>query len=404
MNLLYPLSQSITTVMKVVALVLLLVLFVPPAVAQQANSSGDESSDDSGESSTPEYEEGIGHGEDKDVGYGAETSFLTWHGYLNFEYDNAQGKNSNFDNHEFYLSTHATLSRRLGLTAEFEYEHAPEKLILPIQAYADYKLAKWATFRAGIFFTPIGISRSYNLRGNKNRMIRQVGVTHDLVFENWSEVGINFFGEFKNGLFYDVAIGNGMNNVIGKGDSWFDADGTLQSHSEDNNDNKALHSRFGYHARRFLGGELNVGASFATQKYDPEGVKELTHKALDLRFLHSSGFRVQAEFMIRSGDDNEPDLERGISANAEGWYFQASRRFVFEGKRWLNYIEPVVQVDYIDNNVNTDTNGDKLTTALGFIFSPEPFYLIKFEYDFVQEVHGESVDNNKLWLAVVLEF
>ena len=403
MYLLYPLSQSITTVIKVAALVLLLILFVPPAVAQQANSSGDESSGDSGEPSTPEYEEGIAHGEDKDVGYGAETSFLTWHGYLNFEYDNAQGKNSNFDNHEFYLSTHATLSRRLGLTAEFEYEHAPEKLILPIQAYADYKLAKWATFRAGIFFTPIGISRSYNLRGNKNRMIRQVGLTHDIMFENWSEVGINLFGEFKNGFFYDVAVGNGISS-LGKGDSWFQSDGTLQSHSEDNNDNKAIHSRFGYHARRLLGGELNVGFSYATQKYDPEETRELTHMGADLRFLHNSGFRVQAEYMVRSGDDNEVDLGKGVSADALGWYAQVSKRFVVQGKKWINYIEPVVQVDFIDNNTNADTNGDQFTTALGVIFSPEPFYLIKFEYDIVNEVNGESVDNNKLWLAVVMEF
>ena len=124
----------------------------------------------------------------------------------------------------------------------------------------------------------------------------------------------------------------------------------------------------------------------------------------DLRFLHNSGFRVQAEYMVRSGDDNEVDLGKGVSADALGWYAQVSKRFVVQGKKWINYIEPVVQVDFIDNNTNADTNGDKLTTALGVIFSPEPFYLIKFEYDIVNEVNGESVDNNKLWLAVVMEF
>ena len=277
-----------------------------PAVVAQTQQTKDIAHDETNGAATetetpslPEYEEPIGHLSDKDVGYGAETSFLTWHGYLNFEYDDQQGKNSNFDNHEFYLSTKATLSRNLSLTAEFEYEHAPEKLILPIQAYADYQIHEYLTFRAGIFFTPIGISRSYNLRGNKNRMIRQVGLTHDIMFENWSEVGINIFGEFNNGFFYDVAVGNGISS-LGKGDSWFQSDGTLQSHSEDNNDNKAIHSRFGYHARRLLGGELNVGFSYATQKYDPEETRELTHMGGDLRFLHNSGFRVQAEYMVRS--------------------------------------------------------------------------------------------------------
>ena len=65
---------------------------------------------------------------DKDVGYGADISFLTWHGYLNFEFDKTLNDDarSNFDNHEFYLSARSDISERVSLTAEFEYEHTPE--------------------------------------------------------------------------------------------------------------------------------------------------------------------------------------------------------------------------------------------------------------------------------------
>ncbi|MDY6950357.1 MAG: hypothetical protein SWE60_02505 [Thermodesulfobacteriota bacterium] len=350
------------------------------------------------------YEEPMGIRYDKDVGYGAETSFLTWHGYLNFEFDDAQGTHSNFDNHEFYLSTRATVSERVSVTAEFEYEHTPDKLITPIQAYGDYKFSDALVFRVGLFYTPMGLPRSYNLRGNKNRMIRQVALTHDIMFENWSEVGINVFGQLECGFFYDLAVGNGMPHTMKPGDSWFDSTGDLQTHTEDNNDDKAFHSRIGYHKTDLFGGEACVGFSYGTLKYDPDDEMELNFVGGDLRFLHGSGFRVQAEYMKRSGDDNPPDLANGISADAEGWYVLLSKRFVFEGKEFLHYIEPAFQVDSIDLDTHTDTNRDQVTYALGLIYSPEENYLLKFEYDFVDEVEGESIDNNKLWAAVVVEF
>lgn len=340
---------------------------------------------------------------DKAVGYGAETSFLNWHGYLNFEYDKAQSSNSNFDNHEFYLSANSIISERVGITAEFEYEHTPEKLICPIQAYADLKVTEYLTFRCGLFYTPIGLPRSYNLRGNKNRMIRQVALTHDILFENWAEVGIEFFGQFPSGVFYDIAFGNGMRDTMGTGDSWFDADETLKDHSEDNNDNKAFHGRFGYQSSEVFGGDLALALSFGTQKYDDADEQELTHFGGDVRYLHKSGLRVQSEVMSRSGDD-DPDFLPDIAADAFGWYVQVSKRFSFDGRKWLSYLEPAIQIDSIDLNTDYDSNGDKLTTALALIYCPEEYYLVKFEYDLVEEQHGEDIDNNKLWAAVVVEF
>lgn len=355
-------------------------------------------------SSEPVYTENISLNSDKDVGYGAETSFLTWHGYINFEYIATQGKKTTFDNHEFYLSARSVLSKRVSLTAEFEYEHTPEKLVLPIQAYADFRAADFLTFRAGLFYTPLGMSRSYNLRGNKNRMIRQVAVIHDIMFENWSEMGLNIFGQFPFGLYYDFAVSNGMPNSMGTGDSWFDAATSLQSHTEDNNDDKAVHGKIGLHSTSFLDGEINTALSFVTQKYDPDATKTMNHYAAEFRFLHSSGLRFQAEYMVRTGDNNPVDYAKGIAANAYGWYAQVSKRFVVKDNDWINYLEPVFQVDYIDLDKNAKTNGDKMTYAIGLIYSPEPYYLIKFEYDIVDEVNGVKVDNNTFWGSVVLEF
>lgn len=347
------------------------------------------------------YTEDISHFADKDVGYGAETSFLTWHGYLNFEFDKKQGTNSNFDNHELYLSAKSRLTEKVSFTAEFEFEHTPEKLILPVQAYADYKVSDAFTFRAGQFYTPIGISRSYNLRGNKNRMIRQVAMTHDISFENWALTGVNFLGQLKNGLFYDVAIANGHTSAIATGDSFFDAVNTLQDHTEDNNNNKAVHARAGYQSRSFLGGYLNFGVSYATQKLDARELIPMIHRAVDVRYLHRSGWRFQGEYMIRHGED-PPDVPAGLSMDARGWYAQISKRIVFPDD--VRYIEPVVQVDGIDINRHVAANNDLVTTGVGLIFSPAEHYLFKFEYDLVHEKHGTPIANNTLWGGIVLEF
>ena len=106
--------------------------------------------------------------------------------------------------------------------------------------------------------------------------------------------------------------------------------------------------------------------------------------------------------MKRSGDDNPVDLERGVSADAFGWYTQVSRRIILPND--TSYIEPVVQVDWIDLDTDVPSNKDRLTTAVGLIYSPEPNYLLKFEYDFVQERSGIPFGNNKLWAALVVEF
>jgi hypothetical protein len=69
-----------------------------------------------------------------------------------------------------------------------------------------------------------------------------------------------------------------------------------------------------------------------------------------------------------------------------------------------SYIEPVVQLDSVDLNRHVRGNNDLLTTGLGFVLSPLPHYLLKFEYDVVKERHGLPLKNNSLFAAVVVEF
>lgn len=351
----------------------------------------------------------------KQTAYRTPSSFLEWHGYLDTEFDKEDGENSNFDNHEFYLSAKATISEKLLMVAEFEYEHTPEKLILPIQAYTQYKaFDRYASGRAGLFHVPIGLPRRYTLRGSTNRTVRQVALTHDLMFENWSMVGLEMFGDvplndFGDAVFYDVAIGNGLRGYA-NGDSWFDADDNLQNHTEDNNYNKLVALRAGLSFTDIAGFDGSVAGSWATQQYDPgdRRNRRLTHIGADLLMRHDSGFRIQAEWMKRTGGDNQVELDSGTTADADGWYVQLSQRTFEEAGEYMNYLDFVFQVDGIDTN---DMERSALMTiAPALIWSPEPFLQIKAEYDFVLE-HSSSggykmtdTHNNKFWAAVVVEF
>jgi len=352
-------------------------------------------------SKTPQVKEDMMQKSEKDVGYGSDTSFLTWHGYGSMEGSKGQATVGTFDLHEFYLSAKAQVSNKVSVTGEFEYEHAPQEFILPIQAYIDYAASPAFVVRAGEFFAPIGLPRTYTLRGNKNRLVRQVALTHDLMFENFVVTGVNVFGQFKNGFFYDTSVNNGMPNTMGTGDSAVDAVKELETHGDINN-NKAVMGRFGY-ARSNDSGDLNVATSLSTEKYDPEETRQMNFAGVDARYQHRSGFRFQGEYMNRSGDDNPVDLENGIAADAYGWVAQFSKRTLF-GTDGKSYWEPVFQVDAIDLNKHTDTNKDLLTTAVGFNVSPERHFLLKSEYDFVKEVHGTPLKNNKLWFGLIAEF
>src|SRR5262245_11362849 len=74
------------------------------------------------QASEPTTKEDMKLSAEKDVGYGAETSFLTWHGYLDLEFLKQETVPSTFDLHEFYLSAKAQIAPKVSITAEFEYE------------------------------------------------------------------------------------------------------------------------------------------------------------------------------------------------------------------------------------------------------------------------------------------
>ena len=111
---------------------------------------------------------------------------------------------------------------------------------------------------------------------------------------------------------------------------------------------------------------------------------------------------MQAEWLRRRGDNNLVDLDDGVTANADAWYIQLSQR-LFEGAgKYMNYLEPVVQVDYVD--INDMKQNSVFTVAPGLVYSPEPFLQVKLEYDIVFDHTAGKKGDNVFWASIVLEF
>ena len=99
----------------------------------------------------------------------------------------------------------------------------------------------------------------------------------------------------------------------------------------------------------------------------------------------------------------DPAVFPKIAAEARGWYVQVAWQLFTDSHKWVHYIKPVIQVDGIDLNLDTSA-GDKVTTAIGLVYSPQAHVLVKFEYDFVTAVHGSGNNADTLWLSTFYEF
>ncbi|MCH7600656.1 MAG: hypothetical protein IH973_12950, partial [Myxococcales bacterium] len=109
----------------------------------------------------------------------------------------------------------------------------------------------------------------------------------------------------------------------------------------------------------------------------------------------------------REGEDNTVDPS-SVTADAEGWYVKVYQRMFEQHSRFVNFVDLVFQIDSIDTN---DMVGNSLLTlAPAIVYSPEAHLQLKLEYDIVLEHNGGSsykrniINNDKIWLAVVVEF
>lgn len=133
---------------------------------------------------------------------------------MNYPLDEDQS-NASLDVHRVVLLLAHRFSDKVSLVTEIEFEHVREVYIE--QAYLDYHIKPWLTFRGGLVLIPMGIINLYHESATFHSVERPL-IDSYVAPTTWREIGAGFTGKFLDpGLQYTVYVVNGFLSYDGAG-------------------------------------------------------------------------------------------------------------------------------------------------------------------------------------------
>ena len=330
------------------------------------------------------------------IQYGSPDTFAEFHGFVNLEFYQFEGQPSSFDLHNFYFNAIAKVRRNVTAFGEVEYEHGfygnPANLKLD-RAFIDWRLAEGLAFRIGKFHSPFGLEIR-NYQAPVRRLVSRPLVADELVYDEWTEVGVNAYGALGSKrlkLHYDVAVTNGPRSLT--------PDGTQ---GRDNNSNKAFIGRASLRPSVGEEGFAELGLSWALNRYDDDGRRDARHVGVDGR-LYVRGLDLVAEFVRRSGDD-QITPEGRIRARGEGYYLQAGY-YLLRNRPGAYSVEPLVRYERTDlpdhDPAFEETRRERWTGGLNY--SPYEHFRFKGEVQLIRGVVRKEKTHGVM-AAVVADF
>ena len=347
------------------------------------------------------------------IPYGNPETFAEFHGFVNLDYRDFEGDapgpreggGKTFDQTDFYFNAIAKIRKNVTVFGEVEYKHGGKVVILD-RAFIDWRIRGGITLNLGKFYAPFGLE-ILEYQAPVRRLVSRPFMADDLLYDEWSEIGAKVSGDLPHlplPLAYGLALVNGPA-------------GFREEDRMNRNNNNAL----------FFIGRLTVtphdatqlGFSYARGDYDDAAMKDLHFYGLDAHFFWQ-GLDLRGEVVRRSGDDQTvvetavlPGATDGspattsrkstvIPADASGYYVQEAYRF-FEPFD-LQYIEQVIRYDVRDPDKDTDNNDDRSRWALGLNLSPYQNFVMKVEYNWVDERHGGDLNNDAFLFQAVVDF
>lgn len=292
-------------------------------------------------------------------------------GYMeaNSNYVREQGitEGFSFEARRFNIFIYSSISDKIKLTSELEFEHGTEEINLET-ALVDILFHVNFNLRAGILLSPVG---RFNIAhdGPRYDIIDRPLVATQIIPSTLSEVGFGFFGALYPGAFdrltYEIYLVNGLGaGIVGErgAGTRIPAGKAANAFEEDNNGSPAFTTRIALNPR--FGGEL--GVSLYTGKYNRdkiEGVRvedarSVTIFALDGEYKWPRVY-TRGELAF-AGIDVPASLRELFADRQRGLYLELGYRFW--KKPWFNFPETtmtfVTRYDYIDLNV-----GERLSTG-----------------------------------------
>jgi len=332
---------------------------------------------DQGAYSPPDFDPGL---------TSSDSPAVSWHGYYEFEFLNAEGKRSTFDAHKITVWMGAKLGPRAYISSEVEYEHAPQLAgtsgsgnIKVDSAQLHLALTGPLAANFGVFYVPFGIEY-LSYPGHLNKLITRPKAMKGggVIPGTWSDVGAG------------VTIGLGPVGVLDlyavNGDAYHGRV-TLDS-AEGGNESKTLGARV--MIDKLLPG-LNVGASIAEGKWDDASKLSSgrvgAHLRLDLDALTGAPLApVIIGEWVAGLDENSSAIE-GKDKKVGGYYVQASSRI-------LPQFEVVARYGAYDNDGSVKNNA-RAEASVGAVLLAMERVRLKVEYQVNSET-GDKIKNDLL--------
>ena len=327
-------------------------------------------------------------------------------GNTNWFKEDGVGEGFSMELRRFNIFLFSTISPRIRLISELEFEHGTEEIELET-ALIDFRVSPSLVLRGGILLPPIGFFNQ-NHDSPKWNFVERPLVSTEIIPSTLSEVGFGVFGKFFPGtvtLSYDLYLTNGLQDGIivnDQGRTHIPSGKSEEQFEEDNNGSPAVSGRL---AARVPGlGE--VGGSFYTAKYNNfviEGetvdeARRVSIFAFDAQTSQPWG-EVRAEFAV-ANIDVPASLTEFFGDRQWGGHIDVTVpvwRPQMGGYSRPSALELSLRLERIDMNVGTfSTTGSNIfdeTTALVPSISFRPTSDTVFSFNYRREWHRDMQGN-----------
>jgi len=312
-------------------------------------------------------------------------------GFLSARYENGKAESDFPDGTFGWVRAGLLFTGRAAniFNYDFEIQFKSEDRVEIEEAWVGVNPSETFQLKLGYYLVPFGRYNTAN-RPYQNPFIQAPLPQADLYPESWRDIGV--LAEGRWGSFgYAAYLGNGLREGRDLQDG--------RQYYKDNNGNKAVGGRISLG----LGEGVEVGGSYYRGKYDAAAERELKLYGADASWS-SRGFLLLYEYG-KADIDNPAGFGGGT---AEGHFSLASLNVsdftALASYQTLEYDDPYHGWDPLDPiPITVGIAKDIRRWAVGVVYSPEPNFMLKVEYDFNREKPVE-LDNDVFLVQVSLLF
>lgn len=217
-------------------------------------------------------------------------------------------------------------------------------------------------------------------------------LTSELLFDEWSEVGIEWIGNIRlpaGMIRWETMLSNGPRGLTKE-----------ERQTKDNNGAKMFTGRLSYR-RVWETGYFDLGFSYVPSfSYDDDETMQMSFWGLDFRWK-TTRFDAQAEYLRQTADYTlYPEEARFNDVTSWGYYGMVGVT-VLGQKKGVHLLQVNARLD----EIHSEPLGKlQRSFSLGFSYSPVAHVVLRGDYQWFHETQGAQRPNNGFILEAVVDF